>query len=85
MARTGIEIGLDVRSECVGCGSDRELEGRLIAQGERLTVVDGSTACECGETRIRVTVDVEEAEAGEGSGDAERAEDPRHSTDRDPR
>lgn len=66
MARTGIELDLGIRSECVGCGSERELEGRLVAQGERITVVEASEPCECGETRVKVTVDVEEASQGSG-------------------
>jgi hypothetical protein len=62
MAPTGIAIDLDLEARCATCGAEREIEGVLVAQGERTTVVDAPTACElCGGTRVKVTVDVGQA------------------------
>lgn len=54
-----VEFDLDVR--CEGCGAEREPEGELVMQGERTTIAEAKTPCECGERRIRVTFALEDS------------------------
>lgn len=56
---TTVEFDIDAR--CVGCGTERALDGSLIAEGERTMVVEAPNACTaCGERRVKVTIDVGE-------------------------
>jgi hypothetical protein len=72
---SGIGIDLAVSAVCIRCRVPRDLDGRLIAEGESTMVVEAPTACPCGERRLKVAIGLDVQE------DAGRPEDEGRSSD----
>ena len=50
------ELSIDLESRCIACGTERDAEGTKIVSGESTWIVQAEEPCDCGETRIKVTV-----------------------------
>lgn len=66
---SGVTFELDLAAWCIRCGAERELDGKLIAEGQRTMVVQAPTPCECGERRFKVGIGIDDAEDEAGPQD----------------
>jgi hypothetical protein len=50
-------LNLELQARCIKCGIEREPEGKKIASVDATWIIKARTPCECGESRVKVTLD----------------------------
>lgn len=70
---TAVTIDLALTAKCVACGAERDgLIGTLLFEGKQAMVLQGRTACGCGERRFKVQIGADTDEASPSTKDVRR-------------